>query len=695
MTARKAALLEIGTESLPARFVPPALAQMERLAAELLRSNRLAFAEARAYGTPMRLAILIRGLAEKSAPETREVLGPPARLLKDDKGAFTPQALGFARAQGVDPEALLVQQSPKGEVLLARRALPEEPASKVLERVFTEMIARIEFPKGLEWEESRFRFGRPIRSLVALYGKRVVPFKLAGVRSGAKSRGLAALGQKPVAIADPEDYLKILRGRCVLADPDERRGVLLKGLEDAAKRSSGRLDADEDLIREVLFLCEHPVPVLGRFEKAHLELPQSLLTTVLKRQLKFFPLLGKDGRLAAEFIGVRDGLSENQKEVQEGYERVIEARLSDARFFYERDRETSLAQKRPKLALLGFQKGLGSMLDKSERTLWIVRWLCERLRQDVHFDESAAQAIAELCHADLVADVVKEFPELQGAIGGVYARLDGLGERVALGLEEFYFPAQAKAPLPSHLEGCLASLAGKLDSIAALFAIGCKPSGSEDPFALRRLGNGAVRILLEKQIRLPASELIDAAVRALSQLKLDPEKVRTDVEEFLWQRAESLFLDQGFKIDEVRSVREGGLDDLPRTYKRLAAVHALRSEAEFTALAQAFKRAANILKQSKDGGAGEVDRSLLSDEAEKALFEALARIDGEVRSKASVEDYEAALRALVRIKPELDAFFDKVMVMAEDRNLRRNRLSLLARLVGLFKSVADVSQIQN
>jgi len=693
----KTALLEIGTESLPARFVPGTLAQMERLAGELLGENRLPFKELHTYGTPMRLALIIKGLAENSEPQTLEVAGPPARLLKDAQGAFTPQARGFARSQGVEPEALVVKETAKGQVLAAPKILPAQAAAKVLQRVFPELISRLEFPKGLEWEETRFRFGRPIRTLVALYGKRVVPFQLAGVRSGSKTRGLAALGQKPVPISDPDKYLEVLRDGCVLADQEERRRVLLKGLEETAAQSSGRLGEEDALAEEVLFLCEHPVPVLGEIERSYLELPQALLTTVLRKQLKFFPLLGRDGRLVAQFIGVRDGLSENQKEVQDGYERVIGARFSDAYFFVHRDSETTLAQKRPKLALVGFQKGLGSMLDKSERTLGIVRWLCNELRQEIHFDEQAAQSIAELCHADLVTDVVKEFPELQGTIGGVYARREGLGERVALGLEEFYFPVQAKGPLPSHLEGCLASLAGKMDAIAGLFAIGRKPSGSEDPFGLRRLGNGAVRILLEKQIPVSIERLIAAAAGQLKlNVSIDEEKVRREVEEFFWQRVESLFLDQGFKIDEIRAVREGGLGErLPRTYKRLAAVHALRAEKDFASLAQVFKRAANIVKQGDGEAAAGVDKNLLQDQAEKDLCGALGQVESEVRSKSAAEEYEAALRALVRIKPQLDAFFEKVLVMAEDPALRGNRLSLLGRLVALFKSVADVSQIQN
>jgi glycyl-tRNA synthetase beta chain len=353
-----------------------------------------------------------------------------------------------------------------------------------------------------------------------------------------------------------------------------------------------------------------------------------------------------------------------------------------------------LRLKRGKLAAVGFQKGLGSMLDKAERVKALALKLCERLRQEVAFDEGAAGSIAELCYCDLVSEVVGEFPELQGAMGAVYARREGLGERVALGLSEFYFPVHARGPLPSHLEGCLASLAGKLDTVAALFAAGLRPSGSEDPYALRRQGNGAVRILLEKQVRVPAGEILRDALGLLGPgVSFDQEAVLREAGEFLWQRAETLFLEQGFKVDEIRAVREGGLDDLPRTYKRLAALRAMRKEADFAALALAFKRASNILRQAP-GGLPEPDPARFVEISERALCAALSRVEGEVRSRAAAEEFEPALRALSRLKPDLDAFFDQVLVMAEDGALRANRLALLGRLVGLFKSVADVSQIQ-
>jgi len=695
----KSALLEIGVETLPARFLKPALEQLQGKAQALLKASRLSHGALRTYGTPMRLALLIEDLAEKSTSETLEVSGPPARLLKDAAGAFTKQAAGFARKQGIRPEELETASLPKGEFLMARKTLPGESAPKLLKTLFPELIASLEFPKGLVWEESRFRFARPIRTLLALYGKKTIPFSLAGVRSGNKTRGLAALGAQAFAVSSPAAYAGMLKERCVLADMRERGKALRRTLDAAAKRTRGALDNDDELFETQLCMTEHPVAVVGSFKEEYLELPQELLTMVLKKQLMFFPVRKPDGSLAPDFVAVRDGVSEGQKQVRNGFERVLDARFSDARFFFRRDRKVPLAERAKGLDRVRFQKGLGSMAQKTARVQELSNWLFMRLLQDHELDRGAVAGAAKLVYADLVTGVVGEFPELQGVMAGVYARHEGLGEKLAMSLSEFYFPAAAKAPLPTTIEACIVSLAGKLDTAAAMFAAGFKPSGSEDPFGLRRQGNGIIRILLEKQIRVP---LPDAARKALELVAADGSEKDFDVRtaadellEFFWQRVETLFLERGYKVDELRAVRSGGLDSLVRTFQRLIAVHALRPEPDFVPLAQAFKRASNIIRQAEFSEDAEVDKELFTDAPEGELFSALCRIESEVREKVDQGLYEEGLRSLVSLKPQVDRFFDEVLVMAEKEDVKRNRLSLLSRLVRLFKSVADISHIQN
>lgn len=382
--------------------------------------------------------------------------------------------------------------------------------------------------------------------------------------------------------------------------------------------------------------------------------------------------------------------------MREGYERVLAARGNDAVFFFRRDLATRLEQKLPMLERVTYQRGLGSMADKARRVEALTRELAAMIRQDRPADERAAVEIARLCYADLVSEVVKEFPELQGAMGGVYARRDGLDERVALGLEQFYLPIGPKSPVPTTVEGALVSLAGKLDSLVANFAVGNIPTGNADPFALRRQALGAVRIALEQQLPVDLAKAVAAASAQLT-VAHDAAKTQADVLEFLWGRVQSLFEEKGFRVDEIRAVKQGGLASLKRTYLRLAAIHAVRGNPDFEPLAAAFKRASNILRQARFQltQTEPPERSLLREPAEMALFDALLSMEGRVGERLSDEDYETGLRALVGIKPHLDLFFEKVMVMAEEEQLRAQRLRLLAKLVRLFTAVADLSEIQS
>lgn len=693
-------LLEIATEPLPARFIGPALEQLKERLAAALKASRLHFKSVQAYGTLRRLAVVVESLADKSLPSEETFYGPPAERLKDSAGAYTLAATGFARKYGVKPADLKVENGK----LAVSRTQPGEPAAGILAAVIPGVIARLEFPKTMTWVEpspgkSPFRFGRPIRSLVALHGKAVLPLELAGVKSGRVVLGLPALGQKAV-LPLPARYRAALKKLLVLADPGERRQVLVERLRAAAKAAGARLDLDEALVEETVWMTEQPTPVVGRFEPGFLDLPAPLLSLVMKKQLKFFPLL--DGaRLKAAFVGVRDGPAEGQALVREGYQRVLAARLSDAAFFFARDKARTLESRLPELSRVAYQTGLGSVADKAVRVEEIAHWLLQQVRsQRPSEHEEAVHRIARLCYADLVTDVVKEFPELQGVMGGVYARHEGMDERVALGLEQFYLPLGPKSPVPATLEGALASLAGKLDSLAGHFALGQVPTGSADPFALRRQALGASRIVLEKQLPI---DLEDALAKAIS---IQPPFYRNDdavrrgevlgqLADFVWARLQAAWEDMGFRTDEVRSVRAGGLKNLPRTMMRLLAVRAVRRHPDFEPLAAAFKRASNILKQAKAESNGPApERERLKEEAELALYDALTHLESQVHDKLAAGGYEESLRALVAVKPRLDAFFDTVMVMADDQDLKRQRLALLSKLVRLFKAVADLAELQ-
>ncbi len=682
-------LLDVHTEPLPARFVAPALEQLKANAASLL-AGRVAHGEISTYGTLRHLVLFIAGVAAKGEDKTERFKGPKEAAWKTPDGAFTPAAEGFARKYGVSAADL----KPEGGVLYAEVFSKGEPAAALLRGFVPELLKSLQFPKFMTWEETGFKFGRPIRAITALHGDKVIGVELAGVKSGRAVYGHPTYSNKPLTLKDPAKHRKLLRDNLVIADPADRRAYLIKQLEAAAKSAGGFADLDEDLVAETVDMAEHPSAVVVRLQDEHLRLPAALLKLVMKKQLKFFPVLDAKGGLLPAFIGVRDGRSEGNKLVAEGYRRVLEARFNDAAFFYGRDCAVTLAGRLPSLERVTYQKQLGSMKDKAERVLKIAQHL---LTENLSTDGEIVLSAVEYAYADLVTEVVKEFPELQGTMGAIYASQMPGSMKFAGAIGEFYFPVSAKAPLPTTPGAALASLAGKLDSLAGCFAAGLIPTGSADPYALRRQALGAVRILIEVEgLSVDLEAALSFALDQQPEGTTRDEKVRAQLADFVWGRATSYFEERGFAVDEIRAVRAGALRDLPAALRRLEAVKNARRDPSFEALAAAFKRASNILKQSK-GLEREVagDRARLVDKAELALYDAVQGAEAQVAARVKDGDYAGALGGLVSIKPHLDGFFENVMVMVEDEPLKLQRLALLARLVSAFKRVADLSEIQS
>lgn len=674
-------LLDVHTEPFPARFVPPALEQLERFAGEQLKPL-IGFKSAKASGTLRHLILRVDGLEAKSRDSVEKNKGPKTQ-------APAPAVEGFARKYGLTPADLTVEDGVYYAVVEKKGV----PAAELLARLVPEWLKAMQFPKTMVWEETRFAFGRPIRAVTALLGDKVVPFTVAGVKSGRAAYGHPVLAKKPAALKDPSKHAALLRQALVLADAAERKAYLSKQLEAATKKTGGAADPDAELLDETTFMVEHPVPVLGTLRDEHMVLPHALLKLVMKKQLKFFPVLAKDGTLLPFFVGVRDGLSKGNELVREGYQRVMEARFNDAAFFTGRDTASTLASKLPQLERVTYQKALGSMAQKAGRVEQLASALCADLRQVAPVDEGVVREAAKLAYADLVTDVVKEFPELQGAMGGVYARKDGLSEKVALAVEEFYFPIAAGTPVPATPEAAVASLAGKIDSMAGCFAAGLIPTGSADPYALRRQALGVVRILLEKQLPVDLDAAFAKAVALQPVAVPDAAKLQAQLADFTWGRAASFFEEAGYAVDEIRAVRADALKNLVGAYRRLLALRAVRRDPSFEPLAAAFKRASNILKQSK--GVEDVpEKSLLKEPAELALYDALVSAEGSANDRIVRGDFEGGLKSLVGIKPHLDSFFDNVMVMVDDESLKRQRLALLGKLVRAFKRVADLSELQ-
>jgi len=443
------AFLEIGCEHLPSRFVKPAMSQMESLAKALLEEKRIAYESVSAFGTYRRLCLIIEGIAEKSADEKKEVKGPPAKLLKDTQGNFTPQSAGFAQRNGIAPEQLVIKETEKGPFIYADLNIKGEKTIKLLPEIFTRVITGIEFAKNMVWEESGLKWARPIRSLIGLYGKKVVPFEVAGVKSNRFTYPITSFGRKPIRVekADKAYYVELLKSQPqpILALPEDRREALIRSVMAEAKARGYHADLDADLIEETVYFTEHPVAVCGTFDLKFLTLPKAFIGTVFKTQLKMFPVVNDQSEIQPYFIAVRDGISVNQQEVSDGFKKVMSARMSDAVFFYENDKKESLDLFKNKLADRTFLEGLGNLLEKSDRTRELAMWLCDRLQQN-SIKDSVTYA-AGYAYADLASSVVYEFPELQGYMGGRYAELEGHIQE-AQAMEEFYFPLSSNSALP-------------------------------------------------------------------------------------------------------------------------------------------------------------------------------------------------------------------------------------------------------
>ncbi|NDY43082.1 glycine--tRNA ligase subunit beta [Dissulfurirhabdus thermomarina] len=684
---RRPLLFEIGTEELPAGFLPGALEALEDLARRGLEAARLAHGPVRTLGTPRRLALFVDGLAEAQADLEERLTGPPAAAAFDGKGRPTRAAEGFARKHGVDVSALSVEETDRGAYVVLDRRVPGRPALEVLPGILAGLVTALPFPKTMRWGAHDLRFARPIRWLVALFGDDVVPLALAGVRSGRESRGHRFAAPGPVAVAaDLEAYRTALADRFVTADPADRRARVREAAEAAAAARGGRLLPDPELIDLNADLTEYPVAVCGDFDRRFLELPRPVLVTAMREHQKYFAVVDEAGDLLPHFVAVNNTPSPRPELVTRGHERVLRARLADAAFFFEEDRRRPLEAYVPGLADVVFHAPLGSMLDKTRRVEALARFVARRL--DPAAEAGAARA-ARLAKADLLTEMVGEFPTLQGIMGREYALLSGETPEVADAIREHYLPVRAGGELPAGAAGAAVALADKADTVCATFAIGLQPSGTADPYGLRRLALGVIRILEDRSPPLRLDELVDAALAGLPEgLGADLDAVRREVLDFFRARLVHELAGRGHPADTVEAAVRCGFEDPADCRRRVEALEAVRGRPEFAPLGTAFKRVMNILKDFQGGG---LDPERLAEPAERSLHEALSGMEAEVRQRFHDRDYEAGLVRLLDLKPHVDRFFDEVMVMAEDPAVRRNRLALLRRIADLFLAVGDLS----
>lgn len=688
-------LLEIGTEEIPARFMESALEQLRELAQKALLEERLEFGEIAVYGTPRRLALLVKGLEEVQKERVEEVKGPACRVAFDAEGKFTRAAEGFARSQGVKVEDLVVRSTPAGDYVFAVKKEVGRPTAEVMQRVIPGLITGLSFPRPMRWAYTELRFARPIRWLVALLGDEVIPFELEGVRSDRYTYGHRFLSRGPIALEKADDYLAQLEAHYVIADQVRRREMIWVQVQAVAAQEGGKVERDEDLLEEVTYLLEYPTAFCGSFPEKFLVLPPEVLITTMREHQRYFPVHDQEGKLMARFIAVRNGTAEHIDVVREGNEKVLVARLADARFFFEEDMKHPLVQQVNKLEKIVFQESLGMMYGKVQRIQKLTEFLTDCLGWEKERRKDAAR-VAFLAKADLVTSMVYEFPELQGIMGAEYARRQGEKPEVAQAIREHYQPRFAGDTLPETELGAVVGLADRLDTLVGCFAVGIQPTGSQDPYALRRQALGICHLLLDRQWDIPLRKLIKAAYdQYLSfpaiSLKLTYEEVEAELMEFFKQRLRNLLLDRDISYDVADAVLAAGYECIPDLFRRAEAVQQFRSRPEFANLFTAYTRANNLSRHLEAVEEVYVERFV--SEVEKLLYESLQRVDKEMQAALLARDLGTALLSFSALHEPLAEFFNGVMVMVEDASLRSNRLALLQRVVALGKRVADFSKI--
>jgi glycyl-tRNA synthetase beta chain len=696
-------LLEVGCEEIPARMLDAARASLQVLLEEELRGRGLLDAgELKTFCTPRRLVATAAGLASAEPDRVEEAVGPPVKVAYDPEGKPTRAAESFARKQGIGVSALKRVETPKGDYVAAVRRLKGKPTRALLSEIFPAAIRRIDFPRTMYWTSpAGLHFIRPIRWLLALWEGKLLPFELDGLRSSPTTRGHRLLADRAIRVTGFADYRKRLESARVLIESEQRRRRIETECERALKSLRLGRRADSELLTTLVNLVEYPAVVLGEFDKAFLNLPAEVLVTVMRHHQKYFSVEDKRGQLAPHFLAVIDLDGDKGGEIRRGHEAVLAARFRDAQFFWQADQRKTLDERVPLLEQAVFVSGLGNYSQKVQRMARLAMWLGENSSADGRrADSDAVRRAAQLSKSDLTTEMVGEFPELQGVVGGLYAREQGEPEPVARAIAEQYRPAGAEDAVPATLEGSLLSVADKLDSITGCFAVGLIPTGSRDPYALRRAGSGLVRIVVESDLRLSIRQAIEEAVRILEQSRVavaDAAGLVGSVESFLEDRARHLFRElRGCPYDEVNAAFAAGWDDLVDTRARLEALRRIRPTPDFEPLAVAFKRIANILEQAGDG-AQRAERPLETERLEKGpeadLYERFLALKPRVAELRSKHRYQEALKQIATLRPQVDRFFDTVLVMTRDDAVRENRLTLLAQLLREFSTIADFSQI--
>lgn len=680
-------LLEILTEELPASHVKAALEQLDEKFRAEFKSAGIAVQTFEILGTCRRLVVRA-DTASGQEDSTSVVTGPPKSVGILPDGTFSPAARGFAKAQGIVVESLEIIQTPRGEYIGMRKTSKGKPAQEVLAVIVPAVIVSISFPKAMRWREGPFKFSRPIKNILCLCDGKVLPFNLEGLDSNDTTSGHPIYSPQPLKIKNFQDYKDQLKKAKVIVDPGERRKIVLGQIEEKLASLKARIYTDDDLLERLSDTVEYPCVILGAFPEKYLSLPIEVLATAMREGQKVFSVV-KDKKQLPYFLGVADALKDSKSLIRKGNERVLKARLEDARFFWQQDVKKPLAERVAGLKNIVFQEKLGTYDDKAQRLKKIAGYLSERT--DAAKVKKEAVEAAGLCKADLLTEMVKEFPSLQGKMGGLYAKAEGYPAAVHQAIYEHYQPAGLEDEPPSSLTGALVSLADKIDSIVGVLGVGVQVTGSSDPFGLRRNAHGVAKIILDKKFSLSFPLLIDKVISIYGDRLSRPAKeVKATCLDFFAGRLRFIFERQGFRYDHINAALGPGMEDVYDVYLRVKALAALGTGPNFEPFILMAKRINNILK---DAPACRVNPELFLEKEERDLHSTFTIINENVKPMIEKGDFGRAQSIIFRVQPLLNAFFDKVLVMAEDKKVRQNRLGLLQAIRKLLLQVADYSQV--
>ncbi|MGL6066164.1 MAG: glycine--tRNA ligase subunit beta [Cetobacterium sp.] len=685
-------LFEIGMEELPARFLVQTLKEMKENLEGKLNDRRIKFEEIKTFGTPRRLIVLVQGLSESQLDLDMLNMGPAKQVAFGENGEISRAGLGFAKSQGVEATDLEIIETPKGEYIAVRKFMKGDSTKNLLSELLKELVVEINFPRSMKWGEKKLRFARPIQWFLALINEDVVSFEIEGIKSGRASRGHRFFGNN-FEVSTIDEYFEKIKENNVIIDIEERKELIRKSIKENCEESTEQVLIDEDLLKEVANLVEYPFPIVGTFNSDFLEVPQDVLIISMQVHQRYFPILDLDGKLLPKFVVVRNGI-EDSDNVRKGNEKVLSARLADARFFYHEDLKKPLIENVEKLKQVVFQKDLGTIYDKIERSLAIADYLIQSTEMETR--RETVERTLLLCKADLVSNMIgeKEFTKLQGFMGADYALKSGESELVSKGIEEHYYPRYQGDLLPKGIEGIIAGVSDRLDTLCGCFGVGIIPSGSKDPFALRRSALGIVNIILDSNLNISLKTLVEKALDTLQNtavLKRDKAEVLNEVLEFFKQRALNVFTEMGYSKDVVSAVVDKSSDNLVDTLLRIKSVDEFTKMDSFNNLVSLMKRVGNI---SKGFEGVLVNSDLLIEDVEKELFqksEEVARIAEEMLSS---KNYIGYLNTILSTEEVINRYFESVMVMDKDETIKNNRLSQLNYVATIFNKVVNLTLIE-